>query len=235
MLTRTEQCANRLRGNIMQGRFAPGEVLSQRQLARELGCSPIVVRESLRMLENQGLVENVPKWGTRIVPFDVERLKGLFLVREALEGMAARLVCSRRATVDFAPLLSQAQALDRLFAKPPADAGQLATEHYGFHSAIDALCGCAELMETLTRVNLQQLFLASTQLVDFARVRQPPRWHLQLVQALAGPDPAAAERAMRDHVRKGLEDIAVAAPPRGLPVDSRPDAATAPGGRKAIA
>jgi DNA-binding GntR family transcriptional regulator len=235
MFTRTEQCADRLRVNILQGRFAPGEVLSQRQLARELGCSPIVVRESLRMLENQGLVENVPKWGTRIVPFDVERLRGLFMVREALEGMAARLVCSRRAVVDFGPLLTHAQALDRLFAKPPADAGQLATEHYGFHSTIDSLCGCAELIETLSRVNLQQLFLASTQLVDFTRVRQPPRWHLQLVQALAGPDPDAAEQVMRAHVRKGLEDIAVAAPPQGPSVNGRPGPMPAPSGRRATA
>lgn len=212
MLTSTEKSAIKIRDLILYGTFKPGEMLSQRKIAGKLGVSPIVVRESLRSLEKEGLVENIPKWGTRVVPFDINRLKGQFLVREALEGMIARLVSEKISEEELSRLYALADEVDQLFQDANAETRKVSTTHYRFHRSIAALCGCKELLTALDYINVQQLIWFTSEVVDLKNVVPEPFWHRKLIDALASHNPDEAEKSARLHARKGLESILASLP-----------------------
>src|SRR5690606_28603565 len=75
---------------ITSGEFEPGERLSEAKLARQLGISRGPLREALGRLEGR-LVTRTPRIGVRVIDFSRDDLEQLFLVREVLEGLAARL------------------------------------------------------------------------------------------------------------------------------------------------
>src|SRR5690606_20579821 len=79
---------------IVSGEFAPGERLSEAELARRFGISRGPIREALGRLEGK-LVTRVPRVGVSVIDLSPDRLLDLFAVREALEGMAARLAAER--------------------------------------------------------------------------------------------------------------------------------------------
>src|SRR5512137_1825007 len=82
--------ADRLRGEVLQGRIKPGEWLRQERLAGEQGVSQTPVREALRQLVAEGLLEHVPYRGIRAIEFSIEDVEDLYASRALLEGMAAR-------------------------------------------------------------------------------------------------------------------------------------------------
>jgi len=88
---------------ITSGEFQPGQKLSEAQLARQLGISRGPLREALGRLDGR-LVMRIPRIGVRVTNFSYEDIEQLFLVREALEGMPARLAAGRMSTVELSRL-----------------------------------------------------------------------------------------------------------------------------------
>src|SRR5512142_89871 len=82
--------AERLRVAILEGQFKPGEWLRQERLAQELGVSQMPIREALKALAAEGLVEHVPYRGVRVVEFVEEDIEDLYAHRCFLESRAAR-------------------------------------------------------------------------------------------------------------------------------------------------
>src|SRR6476620_12234428 len=104
---------------ITSGEFEPGQKLSEAQLARQLGISRGPLREALGRLEGR-LVTRTPRLGVRVIEFDREDLEQLFLVREALEGMAARLAAERMVAEERKQL---SELLDHHASQPELAAG----------------------------------------------------------------------------------------------------------------
>jgi DNA-binding GntR family transcriptional regulator len=88
---------------ITSGEFSPGQKLSESELARRLGISRGPLREALGRLEGR-LVMRTPRLGVSVIDFNREDLEQLFFVREALEGMAARLAAERMTAPELAHL-----------------------------------------------------------------------------------------------------------------------------------
>jgi DNA-binding GntR family transcriptional regulator len=84
------QVADQLRIAILEGRYKPGEWLRQERLAQELGVSQMPVREALKELAAEGLIEHVPYHGVRVIEFSVDDIADLYAQRAFLEGLAAR-------------------------------------------------------------------------------------------------------------------------------------------------
>src|ERR1700680_4357198 len=76
---------------ILRGHLPMGQVISRRKIAAELGMSFLPVSEALLRLEFEGLLESRPRAGTRVRIPTLQDVKGHYIVREALEGQAARL------------------------------------------------------------------------------------------------------------------------------------------------
>lgn len=81
-----------LRDAIVQGKLQPGEHLKENELAEQMGVSRSPVREALRLLEQDGLVEAVPNQGCYVKTFDAKEIEEIFTLRAALENLAFELI-----------------------------------------------------------------------------------------------------------------------------------------------
>jgi DNA-binding GntR family transcriptional regulator len=106
-----------LRLSIVHGRLAPGSRLVERELIDRLGVSRTVIREVLRQLESEGLIDVVPNKGAIVRALTLAEAKELYAVRAVLEGLAARLFCESADAADIA-------RLDEAFAQVTAAYGE---------------------------------------------------------------------------------------------------------------
>ena len=100
----------RLRQAIVEGEIPPGSKISEPVLAARYGISRGPLREAMRRLESTNLVDRKPNVGARVITLSSDQLLEIYVIREALEGMAARLAAqqmSEAAIVDLQHLLAQ--------------------------------------------------------------------------------------------------------------------------------
>jgi DNA-binding GntR family transcriptional regulator len=192
---------DRLIEAITSGAFEPGERLSEASLARQLGISRGPLREALGRLEGK-LVTRTPRIGVRVIQFDRRDLEQLFFVREALEGMAARLAAERMSEAQLDGL----EAMLRQHADQPALAAGEAyiqrTPDDDFHFAIVAAADCSRIRQLLLGEVYYQLRIhrlrSSTRP---GRARAALDEHHEILKALQSRNPDLAEEQMRRHIR----------------------------------
>ena len=108
---------NTLRDAILTGKLVPGERLMENQLAEKLGVSRTPVREALRMLELENLVELVPRKGAQVLDMSEKDIINILEVRSALEGLATSVACKKMTKED----LQQLKNMEVDFEKAVAD------------------------------------------------------------------------------------------------------------------
>lgn len=96
---------NTLRDSILSGKLVPGERLLEKHLAAQLGVSRTPVRDALRMLEHENLVELVPWKGAQVLTMSESDIKDILEVRLALEPLAAKLSCERITKAELEKLI----------------------------------------------------------------------------------------------------------------------------------
>lgn len=185
---------------ITSGEFEPGEKLSESQLARQLGISRGPVREALHQLEGK-LVQREPRLGVRVIQFDRDSLEQLFYLREALEGMAARLA-AERAPDSWA---DEAQQMLRRHQDDIRDSGsrryRQRSADEDFHFSIARAANCPNIERILLKeVNYQLRIARLKSSMRPGRAEEALRQHFRIVEAIGARDPDGAERAMRDHI-----------------------------------
>src|SRR5689334_6848974 len=192
---------NQLVEAITSGEFAPGQKLSESELARRLGISRGPLREALGRLEGR-LVTRTPRLGVSVIDFDQDDLEHLFLVREALEGMTARLAAERMTAAE----LGQLRALLTHHASQPELAAGSAyyqrARDDDYHFTIVRAARCERLERMLLDEVYYQLRIhrlrSSTRP---GRAQQALLEHRDILDALASRNPEAAEGTMRHHIR----------------------------------
>jgi DNA-binding GntR family transcriptional regulator len=201
---------------ITSGSYAPGQRLSESELARQLGISRGPLREALGRLEGR-LVTRTPRIGIRVIDFRPEEIAQLFIVREALEGMAARLSAESMTSIEIDDLQF---LLDEHGRKEDLSLGSSYHQGIGdddFHFAIIKGARCEQLKILLLDGVYYQLRLhrlrASAQP---GRAREAYAEHREIVAAIVSRNPDAAEGCMRRHIRNArlnaMSPIAHAAP-----------------------
>jgi len=206
--TLADQVFSRIRRQIVEGEIAPGAKISEPELARTLGISRGPLREAIGRLEAGGLLVRRANVGARVVELSLEQLLEIFLIREALEGLAARLAAERMPQEEI-------EELRRLLAQHQAQVEQEAGRAYfqkegdlDFHYRIvkgsrnDRLIQilCNDLYH-LVRMYRYQLGMASP------RARRGLQEHVHIVEAIAERDPEMAEILMRRHVRASRRNV----------------------------
>lgn len=186
---------------ITSGEFDPGQRLSEAELARNLGISRGPLREALGRLEGR-LVKRTPRIGVHVISFTHEDLEALFLTREALEGMSARLAAERMSKEQLTELRA---LLESHAHQPELAAGEAYVQRSrddDFHFAIIHGARCERLERLLMDEIYYQLRIhrrkSSTQP---GRAQAALKEHRQIVEALEKRDPDKAEAAMRTHLR----------------------------------
>jgi len=92
LLLSNDKAHKRLQKAILENELPKGKFLSQRMLAKMTNTSVVSVREALKKLEYEGLIESIPRWGVRIPILTKEILKESYIMREAIEVMVAYLI-----------------------------------------------------------------------------------------------------------------------------------------------
>jgi len=196
-----------IRNKILKGEIALGEAISRRGVAQELGMSFIPVAEAMQRLEADGMLESMPRIGTRVRIPTASDVRDRYIIREALEVQSARLFCERASAVDREELSGIARQLDQM-AQDQSSASQSQFEfqslHVRFHMRLADSTGCAPLYELLEKNQV----LIFNWLFDVAADSQmPAQWHGTLMDVLNGDDPDAAALAMGRHIRTGMSEI----------------------------
>jgi DNA-binding GntR family transcriptional regulator len=201
-----------IRDAILSGQFLPGQRLGEVELAQLLGISRTPVREALRRLGADGLIETVPNRGARVRVWDASDLESLFSVRALIEGFAAALSAQHVTEEQLTAMASLCDRMDAA-AKPgkQQDLHQVAALNDEFHAAVHTASKNL-LVPGLARSLIQvPMVLHTFMIYTPERLAQSMQQHRDILSALAMHDPAWAEAAMRNHVlsaRRALLDAA---------------------------
>lgn len=184
---------------ILSGESKPGERLSQQSLARELGVAQGTVRESLLELQWLGLVESIDHLGVFVDNLDASRICEAYLVREVMEGLAARLACGHAGRADITELRNMA---DKIYKLSQEKDNETASLDRSFHLHI------TELSQNTTLIRLSQTYRVLGMTVR--AFRDPSvihEEHLRIVEAIEHNFADEAERQARNHVIGAREMI----------------------------
>lgn len=210
----SEQAYLAIRERILHGDLMVGTALSRRGLASELSISPVPVMEALQRLESEGLIESRPRVGTRVRVPSPEDIRDQFILREALETHSARLFAEKASAAERVEVMRMAMEVDALDeqinrAHHVEDSRELLVRenrlHQRLHFRIAECSGCRALVKA---IGVNQTLIFKWLLDMIPRLQRPAHWHRQLIEAISASDPAAAEAAMREHVRHGLDNVA---------------------------
>jgi DNA-binding GntR family transcriptional regulator len=194
-----------IRQGITSGRFVPGQRLSERELAGKYGVSRTPIREAFRHLIQEGLVVYKPNSGYRIISLSEELARHILVVREMLEGMAARLAVQRdpRRTMEtMVKTIAKARRAHR-----EGQLSELITANQGFHQALVENSGNPVLSAMYHTLQGYIGLMMSISLSWPRRPLETIREHGEIIRALKSGDPDAAEKAVRRHVRSAYAGV----------------------------
>ncbi len=189
---------DRMREAIIEGHFAPGERLVERPLCDQLGVSRTVIRETIRYLEAEGLVEILPNRGPIVARLDWEQARQIYSIRLQLEGAAAA-ACARNHSEEFSDRLGQ--ALDDLRVKTSGqDWSELLQSTTVFYELIFKEAGHDIAWDIVQRLNGRISRLRALT-VGAADREMPGIKHMVAIHdAIVERDPDAAHAAVATHI-----------------------------------
>lgn len=194
----------RLRGLILGGSLAADEPLSERQLAVRLKVSRMPVREALRQLESEGLLEIVPFRGAFIRHLSLAEVRDIYEARQAIEGTAAFLAAKRGVTGKLRNFRARLAAT--VDPKASADLRKIQREGAAFHTAIVEASRNARLLMIVQSLRSQiTLTLRMALEFDPKRIRNTNTEHLRILDAIESGDAPEARDRMVAHLAAGLE------------------------------
>ncbi|MBC52071.1 MAG: GntR family transcriptional regulator [Chloroflexi bacterium] len=187
---------------ILDGDFAPGDRLIMDRLAAELGISRTPVRDALRRMEADGLVQPATK-GFVIRSLDAADVRAMYEVREPVEGWAARVAATRAADAGSA----MADALVGLENVPVDEPSAAYRANRDFHRAIVLAAGNPVLVDCFDTIWGRGLALLS--FAESARHGSTVDYeeHRVLHEAVMSGDPDRAEVEMLAHIRRGAASV----------------------------
>ena len=205
-VTSADKTFLQLRVDIVEGAIPAGSKLSETELSTKYQVSRAVIREAINRLESCHLVERKANVGARIVSLTPEGLIQLYQVREALEGMAARLAAKNMSDEEIADLTA---LLDNHF--QTVKGGESYYQEAGdldFHYRIILGSKNQHLIEVLVNGIYHLIRMYRVQLgMAGARVTTAFDEHKHVVQAIANRDEELAEMLMRRHILYSKNNI----------------------------
>lgn len=189
---------------ILESKLPKGEFISQRMLADLSGTSIISVREALKRLEHEHLLESIPKWGYRIPVETRERIIALYGIREALEVMVAYLL-AKSITEEHAKLVfAKAEECDLIRTDAENSIEEFSRKHRELHLLMAECTGNTLLKKELQRLGLRSLLYQSAKSTWASEVDDWEFWHRSLAESVLSRDTVRAQEAMHKHIQHGL-------------------------------
>ncbi len=224
-----QQVTDNLRQRIYDRKLRPGVKLDEAELARQLGVSRTPVREALRLLAAQGLVEMRSRRGCVVASLTVEDQKEIFPIMARLEGWVAHEAAERRTAAEMAHIEALHAELERHAAA--GDVDRYWEANYVVHVALQELVGNGWLQNILGELRRKLNLARHRSLKLPGRIHGSLAEHRALLQALRDGDGRRAEAVMQEHLHHQLDallELEGAAPEPPSPLHRSPPQRAAP-------
>jgi DNA-binding GntR family transcriptional regulator len=200
--SKKEMVSGTLRKAILNGELLPGTRLVIDDLAKQLGVSPIPVREALQQLDADGYIILEPYLGAKVAPIEAESVIEVFSLLETMEVVSSRTACQHMSEADFSALEMILLKMDSLINEPEL----WSQENRHFHSFICEKSGTRLIGSLMSKVldhwdRLHRYFLKD---VFARRLRQAQREHWEILKTLRTRDPARTETVVRQHTQAAM-------------------------------
>lgn len=199
------QVFDKIRSDILNGKYKRGEELVESSIGKELGISRTPVREAIRQLELEGLVQLVPNKGAFVTGISEKDVRDIYLIRARLEGLAARMA-AKNITPELLDAMEETVVLSEYHAKK---------EHYEqvcemdskFHKLLYKASGSRILEHTLTDFHqyVQRVRMAS--IMKKRRMEKSNDEHDAILTAIREYDEEKAELVATRHISNTVENL----------------------------
>ncbi len=203
------------RRRIVGHTYGPGHRLSEAGLARELGVSRMPVRDALRRLQLEGLVEGAPGRGLVVSPISVGHARDVYRLRELLEAVAAELAAERATAADLERLEAAVAAQER--AAKNGTAGKVLRASMEFHDALHLSAHSSILSLVLEQIWVHARRYRELTLGKSERHVSVAQEHRALLEAIRRHDPDGAKEIIQGHVQGAFEVVAQQLAANGTP------------------
>jgi DNA-binding GntR family transcriptional regulator len=200
-----EEAVDRLRDLIVRGELAPGSRLNERVLTARLGVSRTPLREAIKLLATEGLVDLLPNRGAVVTPIEPARIAQTLTVMGALESLAGELACVHASDQDIAEV--RALHYEMLAMHARGDLDGYFRNNQAIHLRLVEASGNAVLAQTYRQLN------ANARRVRYMANLSSERWdaavkeHEAILAALGARDAARLKRLLRDHLSAKLAAV----------------------------
>ena len=201
--TLREQVYKALKEAVLNGDLKPGQKLSQEWLSRKMKVSRMPIREAIKMLEVDGLIESIPYKESRVVNFSSKDIGEIYTIRANLEGLAARMATNKIGEKDLQGLKKiNEKMIDFLDQKKYK---QLSLFNEKFHQNIYNRCGNERLCKIIK--DLWNSIPKDTFWVINDRAEKSLKDHLKILRVLKDKDDKLVEELIREHIKNSEKDI----------------------------
>ena len=202
-MTASKLAYKAIREMIVSGQLEPGDKVSQLGISKELGISTVPVMEAMRLLESEGVLVKDGRRMAKVRKLSLDEMEGLYLVREGLESIAARLCAQRISQEQLAQLQKLLVGFETAVDSEDTDAfNRLDVE---IHKHIAASSNCPLLLEEIARLFLIERTAADARGInDLKKYRSS---HRAVIEAIADGDGNSAEYFMKKHIREGYLEL----------------------------
>ncbi|MFC6634464.1 GntR family transcriptional regulator [Microbulbifer taiwanensis] len=187
----------RLKTDLQRGRFAPGRVLKQSELAELYDVSRIPVRDAVQKLKSEGWLTDHGKRGVAVPLFDALEVEDLYLMRMRLEALLLELAVPHLNR----EILGRAEdILDRMERDPQMTAAEIGALNWQFHASLYQAAGRPTLFATVEQLHRQcERYIGyQSRSLDYQATSQ--REHYEILAALRHGNPDKAEKILQEHI-----------------------------------
>jgi len=202
--TREQAAYEALRGAIIAGRWQPGEALVVSRLAQDLGMSRIPVTNAMKQLASEGFVRMRPHQEAIVAPLDAADIREIYLMRAALEALAAEEAAHKASTTDLDELTQLNETIRHTADTSGATLAEVRAADKAFHTRLRNLAGMPHLAQTLTNLADQCEYYRVCLLDQHLFSPPSPDRHLPIIKAIEQHDAPQAHALMRTHILEGM-------------------------------
>ena len=195
-----DQIFEQLERDILSGKYARGELLTELRLSEELGVSRTPIREAIRRLEQENILEEASR-GVTVVGISQEDMLDMYEIRIRIEGLAAEWA-AKRITAEELESMRETLELQRYYTEKAggSHSDQIKNLDSQFHKMVYRACGSRALTDTLLNLHKKMTKFRMASVSKHSRALQSVEEHEAVLAALSAHDSAAANEAMTRHV-----------------------------------
>lgn len=199
-----DQVFERLEAEILSGKYQRGEIVTELQLCAELGVSRTPVREALRRLASEHLIEDSPR-GTMVLGVVRKDFEDMCAIRLRIEGLAVRGFIENM-NEDVLRMLREAVELQEFYLNK-SDPDRIRAQDTRFHELIYQYCGSAILCDTLQPLHKKVQKYRRISIEQGDRAELSVQEHRAIYDAIAARNGDLAEKLMNEHVGHAMTTI----------------------------